>query len=302
MTQADVIVIGAGPAGLIAATYLARFRRSVIVLDGGPPRALWIPKSHNTPGFPEGIGGRELVARLRRQAETFGAQIVAGRASSLQSSAGGFTIDAEGTGFSGQLALMATGLVDNKPDIPGLEDAILQSLVRMCPICDAFEARGRRIAVLGDGDLGVREAKFLRGFSEDVTLLHAGAALGADEREDLSASAVAVAVLDVSAIGFQDGRVVAATGSERLVFDYLYLALGCRMNSELAIAIGAAYDETRNLRVDEHQLTSVPGLYAAGDVVRGLNQITVAGGEAAIAATAMHNQLRKQRQRGMSDE
>jgi thioredoxin reductase (NADPH) len=292
MTRADAIVIGAGPAGLIAATYLARFRRSAIVLDGGLPRALWIPESHNTPGFPGGIGGRELIARLRRQAETFGAQIVTGRATSLRQDAEGFTVDVEGIGITGRLVLMATGLVDNKADIPGLEDAILQSLVRMCPICDAFEARGRRIAVLGDGDLGVREARFLRDFSDDVTLLHVGASLGS-EGERFSGKPAPVVAVDLSAVGFADGKVVVATASERLTFDCLYLALGCRMNSDLAITLGAAYDETRNLRVDEHQSTSVPGLYAAGDVVRGLNQITVAGGEAAIAATAMHNQLRK---------
>ena len=80
-------------------------------------------------------------------------------------------------------------------------------------------------------------------------------------------------------------------------FDHLYLALGCRMNSEIAIAAGARHDEQFNLSVDDHQETSVSGLYAAGDVVRGLNQISVAGGEAAIAATAIHNRLKEKAER-----
>jgi thioredoxin reductase (NADPH) len=293
MTRADAIVIGAGPAGLIAATYLARFRRSVIVLDGGPPRALWIPESHNTPGFPDGIGGRELLARLKRQAESFGARIVTGRADVIRPGADGFEIGVDADVLESRLALMATGLVDNKPDIPGLDAAILQSLVRICPICDAMEAVDKRIAVLGDAALGAREARFLRGFSDAITLLHVGAPLAPDEIEDLARDGITVATLDVSSISFESGHVAAAIDGATTSYDCLYLALGCRMNSELAITIGAAHDEDMNLRVDDHQLTSIPDLYAAGDVVRGLNQITVAGGEAAVAATAMHKRLRE---------
>jgi len=291
--RADAIVVGAGPAGLIAATYLARFRRSVIVLDGGPPRALWIPESHNTPGFPGGIGGRELVARLRRQAESFGAQIVTARADAIRPDEGGIEVSADGETYACRLALLATGLVDNKPDLPGLDAAILQSLVRMCPICDAFEAVGKRIAVLGDGPLGLREARFLRTFSQDVTLLHVGAALAADEVHGLAGDGVTAVAFELTGLGFAVDHVAAHVGGELHRFDCLYLALGCRMNSEIAVAVGAAHDDDLNLRVDDHQRTSVQDLYAAGDVVRGLNQITVAGGEAAIAATAMHNRLRE---------
>jgi len=290
--QVDAIVIGAGPAGLIAGTYLARFRRSVIVLDGGPSRALWIPESHNTPGFPGGIGGRELVLRLRRQAETFGVQIVAARAEAIRPAEGGFEVGADGEAYAGRLALMATGLVDNKPDLPGLDAAILHGVVRMCPVCDAYEAVGKRIAVLGDGPLGLREARFLRGFSRDVVLLHVGDSLGAEEIQDLARDGVAAAAVEFRGLAFAPDHVDAEVGGESQRFDCLYLALGCRMNSEIAVAVGAAHDEDLNLRVDDHQRTSVSDLYAAGDVVRGLNQITVAGGEAAIAATAMHNRLR----------
>jgi thioredoxin reductase (NADPH) len=293
MSRADAIVIGAGPAGLIAATYLARFRRSVTVLDGGPPRALWIPESHNTPAFPEGIGGAELVARLRRQAENFGARIVEARADVIRPGAAGFEIGAGGRSFPARLVLLATGLVDNKPDLPGLDAAILRGLVRMCPICDAFEATGKRIAVLGDGARGLREARFLRGFSPHVTLLQLGAPLGAEEIEALSRDGIAAKPFEPSRLQFMDDHVAAEVEGAPGDFDCLYLALGCRMNAEIAVAAGAAHDEDLNVRVDEHQRTSVPDLYAAGDVVRGLNQITVAAGEAAVAATAMHNRLRE---------
>jgi thioredoxin reductase (NADPH) len=88
----DAVIVGAGPAGLTAATYLARFRRRVLVLDGGPPRASWIPESHNTPGFPHGVGGRELLNRMREQALLYGASIAPGRAEHLEPAAHGYAV------------------------------------------------------------------------------------------------------------------------------------------------------------------------------------------------------------------
>jgi thioredoxin reductase (NADPH) len=158
----DAIIIGAGPAGLTAATYLARFRRRVLVLNGGPSRASWIPESHNTPGFSHGVGGAELLMRLVEQASQFGAELRDGRAASLSSQGGLFRVATQDDQFCGHHVLLATGVVDRMPPLPGLEDAIRRSLVRVCPICDAYEAIDKRVAVLGDDELGAREAAFLR--------------------------------------------------------------------------------------------------------------------------------------------
>lgn len=280
----EAVVVGAGPAGLTAATYLGRFRRRVLVLDGGPSRATWIPESHNTPGFPRGIGGDELLARLRDQAQEYGAVIRPGRAERLRSVAGGFRLEIEGVWFEAPTALLATGVVDRLPDLPGLETAIRRGQVRMCPICDAYEATDAKIAVLGAGLLAQREADFLRTYSRDVTILIAGEAV------DAPRDAARVALSDLR---FERDQVVLSGAGGETRFDYLYLALGCASQAALACALGARQDEKGDLVVDAHQMTTVEGLYAAGDVVRGLNQIAVAGGEAAIAATAMHNRLRE---------
>ena len=138
----------------------------------------------------------------------------------------------------------------------------------------AYEATGKRIAILGDGGLAQREATFLATYSDDVTVI--GTADGA--------------------IAFDDAAVrwTRPGGEPPATFDHLYLALGCEPQTDLAIRCGGAQDGDGNLIVDAHQMTSVEGLYAAGDVVRGLNQIAVATGEAAIAATAMHNRLRRE--------
>lgn len=282
----DAIIVGAGPAGLTAATYLARFRRRVLVLDGGSPRADWIPESHNTPGFPQGVGGAALLARMREQALRYGAVIAEHRAERLDKAAGGYTVLVEDEAIPASFVLLATGIVDIKPDIAGLDAAIRRSLVRICPICDAFEAIDKRIAVLTDGDLGGREALFLRTYSPEVTVLKIGGPVS--DPAGLAAMGIDVIELDLGAIQLTQDEILA--GGRR--FDCLYLAFGCEMENRLALRWGAAHDAEGNLIVDAHQQTSLDRLYAAGDVVRGLNQIAVAVGEAAIAATDIHNRLR----------
>jgi thioredoxin reductase (NADPH) len=287
----DAIVVGAGPAGLTAASYLGRFRRRVLVLDGGRPRAAWIPTSHNTPGFPDGVGGPELLSRLRDQAERYGARIEAGRAGALSSGKGVFEVAFDGKAARAPFVLMATGVVDIKPALAGIEEAILKSVVRVCPICDAYEAIDKAIAVIGDGALGVREALFLRTYSPRVTLLHTGDSELGGEGEGLARAGVEVLRIAVSDITLGDVELTVA-GARPRTFDHLYLALGCELESRLAIAWGARHDGVGKLIVDAHQQTSIDGLYAAGDVVLGLNQIAVAAAEAAIAATDIHNRLR----------
>lgn len=282
----DAVVVGAGPAGLTAATYLARFRRKVLVLDGGPPRASWIPESHNTPGFPYGVGGPDLLSRMRRQALLYGAQIEAGRAERLEPADRGYSVTTDAKQVRTRFVLLATGVVDIKPDLPGIDDAIRRSLVRICPICDAFEAIDKAIAVLGDSDLAGREALFLRTYSERVAVLNLGAPLAETAR--LTEAGIEVIGVELGQIVLSDAEAV--VGARR--FDHVYLAFGSEMESRLALRWGAEHDAQGNLIVDAHQRTSLDRLYAAGDVVRGLNQIAVAVGEAAIAATDIHNRLR----------
>lgn len=298
MLDYDVIIVGAGPAGLTAATYLGRFRRKVLILDGGRSRADWIPKSHNTPGFPHGVGGPELLSQLSQQAALYGAERRSARAATLERTPDGFALrledaPAEQAPLRARFVLLATGVVDRLPALANIEAAIHTARVRMCPICDAYEAIDQDIAILGEGDLGAREAAFLTTYSPNVTLLHLGALSQLTDRPGLAAHGV-----DILPIAIADLRVNAETvtvqqaGAAARSFDCLYLALGCEMQSRLAVQWGAAHDAEGNLLVGAHQETSIDGLYAAGDVVRGLNQIAVAAAEAAIAATDIHKRLR----------
>lgn len=169
----DCLIIGGGPAGLTAAVYLARYRRSVVVYSEGKSRAAYIPKSHNYPGFPSGISGPELLTLLTKQAKSFGVPVVAARITKLAQQGDVFQASYPGGSITARTVLLATGLVDAVPDVEGLERAVHDGLVRYCPVCDAFEATDQCIAVVG-GESAISKAHFLRDYSKDVTLVWKG--------------------------------------------------------------------------------------------------------------------------------
>jgi len=291
----DCVVVGAGPAGLTAAIYLTRFNRRFCVVDAGGSRAALIPRSHNHPGFPDGIAGKTLLGRMRRQAQAYGAEIRAGHVESLRPLKAGFSLKTSAGVLRARKVILATGVIDNEPEAPGVEAAVRRGLVRYCPICDGYEVSGKRVAVIGADEHGAREARFLTTWSQQVCLIHLGrrGRLPAAERRRLKAAGVGLIEAPIERVVL-DGRRIAALcfgPGEPRAFDVVYAALGVTPRCALAVDAGAKLDASGRLIVGEHQETSVPGLYAVGDVVRGLNQISVAQGEGAIAATGVHNAL-----------
>jgi thioredoxin reductase (NADPH) len=292
----DCVIIGAGPAGLSAAIYLARFRRRIKIIDAGNSRASQIPLSHNYPGFPDGISGNELLARLHAQASRYGVHVTSGHVHRIEKlEDGGFLCFHGDEATRSRTVLLATGMVDIEPDMPALQEAIQRGNVRYCPICDGYEVLGRKVAVIGNGNKCAREALFIRHFTADLTLLTLGKNLGLTERDREAMHDAGIRVIEapMSALSF-DGNKIAAfrvESGEEHRFDSVYSMLGVIVRSDLALALGAECDEDGNLLVDAHLQTSIPGFYAAGDVVSGLNQISVATGHAAIASTAIHNRL-----------
>lgn len=292
----DCVIIGAGAAGLTAATYLARFHRRFVIFDGGTSRLLLVPTSHNYPGYVGGVHGKDLLSRLRAQVAEYGVSVTPGTVDALDRLPdGSFTVRAGSAQWHSSTVILATGVVDVEPEVPEVKQALAAGFLRYCPICDGFEATGRKVAVIGRGKAGLGEALFVRHYTPEITLLSVRGPIDLDSEERLRIDRAGLRVVheplmrlsygdDGLRAHFQDGA------QER--FDVVYSALGTMVNSGLACLLGATSTEEGCLLVDAHQQTSVEGLYAAGDIVAGLNQITVAMGQAAVAATAIHNRLR----------
>jgi len=294
MSDVDVVIVGGGPAGLTASIYLARFHLRTVVLDAGQSRALMIPVSHNHAGHPSGIAGRTLVERMRAQAIEYGARLVEADVTGITAEPAGFRIAGSAT-IMARAVLLATGVHDNRPAMDkGLHDeAVARGLMRYCPICDGFEATDKRIAVIGSGRRGAQEAIFLRSYSRDVTLVDVDGRHCLDAALHMALTDADIVVVDGPAADFRlEGDVISlATGAGRRHFETIYPALGSVVRSGLAQELGALLASEGCVRVDDHQRTSIKGLYAAGDVVPGLDQISSAMGSAAVAATAIRNDL-----------
>jgi thioredoxin reductase (NADPH) len=290
-TDLDCLIIGGGPAGLTAAVYLARYHRRVAVFDAGHSRARYIPESHNYPGFPDGVSGETLLANLVAQATRYGVAIVGSKVRSLRQAHPGFRVLHDQGELRARFVLVATGIVDTPPVMDGLDAAIADGLVRYCPVCDAYEATDKRIAVYGSGRDAAAKAKFMRTYSAKVTWLRpSGHDPCAEDLHTVAEAGIAI-VNSVDKLQREGPRIRALSGANAYLFDLIYPALGCDVRSRVASDLGAAVTSDGCLKVDEHQRTTIEGLYAAGDVVSDLHQISVATGHAAIAATHIHKSL-----------
>jgi thioredoxin reductase (NADPH) len=295
----DCLVIGGGPAGLTAAIYLVRYHLSLKVVDAGNSRAGWIPCSHNHAGYPGGINGKELLRLMREQAQMYGASIETGRVTRLDRIEGGFQVEWGAGCVTARKVLLATGVTNRRPPMdPELHDeAMSRGLIRYCPVCDGYEVTDKKVAVIGSGTKGVSESVFLRGYTEDITLISPDSPheLSAEDKARIEEFGITCIDGPCSDILAEECTisVVTPTGSHQ--FDSVYPALGSDIHTELAKQVGVEIAQDGTLPVDDHQRTSVPGLYAAGDVVLGLDQISHAMGEGGVAATTIRNDLAKER-------
>jgi thioredoxin reductase (NADPH) len=296
----DCIIIGGGPAGLTAAIYLARFHLSILVVDGGKSRAGWIPCTHNHAGFPDGINGKELLQRMRDQACRYGAKIVTEYVTKLErdEDSGLFTATWGSGCETARSVLLATGVTNRRPpmDEELHNDALSRGLIRYCPICDGYEVTDKKVGVIGSGKHGVAEALFIRSFTADVTLIAPDTAMQLQDAERRKLEAAGIGCVDgpAHAVAIDRDWIVVDTAEGHHTFESVYPALGSDTHTQLGEMVCAKLADDGCFLCDDHQRTSVPGLYAAGDVVHGLDQISHAMGEGGVAATTIRNDLAKQ--------
>lgn len=295
----DCLIIGAGPAGLTAAIYLARFHLAIGIVDAGKGRAAMIPRTHNHAGYPGGISGRELLGRMREQAAEFNVAVTNGMIETIEKDDDQFVAYGDTVAMKARSILLATGVVNNAPPMdPDLHDtAVARGLLRYCPICDGYEVTDRRVAVIGTQTHGAEEALFLRMYTTDVTLVSPDGdhALSDADQARLASAGVQVMAGPCGLLRIEGEDIVVPTPRGAVKFDTVYPALGSVIRSELAVMLGAEATREGCLVVDSHQRTSVTGVYAAGDVAKGLDQISHAMGEAGVAATTIRNDLASKR-------
>ena len=293
--QCDALVIGGGPSGLTAAIYLARFHLRTTVVDAGNSRAGTIPRTRNHAGYPGGIVGADLVAAMRTQTIENGAVILPGTVDLLDRNGAGFVAEGAFGRVKARAVILATGVVNRRPAVDDAfhAAALAAGRLRYCPLCDGFEVTDARIGVLGTGEHGVREAIFLRSFTADLTLIAPDGVhdLTPAQLDNLTTAGVRVIDGPAHDFGLAADAITVVTRAGTLAFASIYPALGSHIHSGLAASLGAATVEAGCITVDGHQRTTVPGLYAAGDVVMGLDQISHAMGEGGVAATTLRNDL-----------
>lgn len=293
----DCLIVGGGPAGLTAAIYLARFHLDILVVDGGKSRASWIPCTRNHAGYPDGIEGNELLRRMREQACKYGAKIETEFVTKLERDEqnGLFTASWGSGQASARSILVATGITNRRPpmDEDLHDDALSRGLVRYCPICDGYEVTDKKVGVIGSDSHGVAEALFIRSYTADVTLIAPDTALHLKEDDQRRLKEAGIEWVDgpAQAVAIAKNCITVDTAEGHYTFDSIYPALGSDTHTQLAEMVGAKLAADGCILCDDHQRSSVPGLYAAGDVVHELDQISHAMGEGGVAATTIRNDL-----------
>jgi thioredoxin reductase (NADPH) len=292
----ETAVIGGGPGGLISILYLKRFRRSAILVQSGKPRAEWIPKTHNVLGFPRGISGKNLLERLRKQVSSVGARIIKSEAK-ISRIKGGFRVFTKKGKFTARTVILATGIQDIDPPIRNLLSLRQKGLLRYCPICDAFEFSEAELVVLAQDSDGFSRALFLRRYARRLSIVAPPGAKIKKEKLQLAKKMAAAVYFEhinriTPARKPKKGVTVFLQSGKKISCRVVYVELGSRTCDSAFRNLKLRKDKKGRILTDEDQRTSIPELFAVGDCTHQVSQINVAAGQAAIAATTIHNYFR----------
>jgi thioredoxin reductase (NADPH) len=300
----DCVILGAGPAGLTALEYLARFHRRAVALgaSGPRPRLLFIERTYNLPGYPEGVPGKVLLNRLRQQAECSGGKVLDDTANHIDGEDGNFQVQlSSGKILRCRKIILAMGVRDRCPDIPHAEKHEGYFL-RYCPVCDGYEHTDKTLGIVGSGETVARHALFLQTFSNRIHIFLHGESVETlgDYRDALKENGIMCYEPRITKIleGSREegeteysGRGVCLEDGSEIELAVLYGALGCELRLEPIAHLPINRDGDGYVLIDMNCETTLRGIYAAGDITSQINQISVAFGQATIAAVRVHNAL-----------
>jgi thioredoxin reductase len=292
----DAVVVGGGPAGLSAATWLARYRRSVVVLDSGEYRNRWVHRSHGHLGA-DPQDPMRLLEQARRDLSRYEtASIRPDRATSVRRDDAGRFVVTTGAGDLVALRLvLATGVVDEFPEVDGFLDHYGTSVFH-CPSCDGYEARDRRVVVLGWSEHVAGFALGLLDWAAALSVVTEDRPFEGDQRHRTALERHGVALLEDDAVAFEgergELRAVLLRSGLRLPADLVFFSIAHHPRTDLAAQLGCALTPEGCLVVDEEGTTSVDGVYAAGDVTPGVQLAAVAAGKGTVAGVSCAASLR----------
>lgn len=285
----DVLVIGAGPAGLSAALVLGRIRRRVLVIDAGKPRNAPSPQSHSF-FTRDGTPPAELLRIGREQLQPYGVEMLDAEVVDALREDEAFTaVLADGSRRSARRLLLATGVTDPLPEIEGLKE-LWGTAVIHCPYCHGWEVRDQPLAVYGNGKTAAERVALVRCLSRDVVLCTDGPADLGEDLEHLVRNGIPIREERIVRLEGRDGhleRIVFEDGSD-LPRHAMFLATLPRQHSSLAERLGCEITDIGLVKVDSAGLTTVPGVYAAGDLALRIHQVVVASADGVIAGAAIN--------------
>jgi thioredoxin reductase len=294
----DVVIVGAGPAGLSAALLLGRCRRAVLICDSGKPRNA---ASHALHGYltRDGIDPREFLAIGRRELErydTVDRREIAVADATCEDTGRFRVVLSDGSIVRSRKLLVATGVCDNLPDIEGIQEMYGRSVFH-CPYCDGWEIRDEPIAIYGQGARGVGLSLELTAWSRDLVLCTDGhTEISADDRDQLARNRIRIREERVTALEGHQGMLqrIRFDSGETLARSAMFFTTGQFQRSELAVRLGCEINDKGTVRTGKYESTHLPGLYVAGDASRAVQWVIVAAAEGAEAAFAINSDLIKE--------
>ena len=293
MSKYDVAVIGGSAAGLSAALVLSRARRQVIVVDSGSPRNAPAAHMHGYLSR-DGMNPADLLAVGREEVEGYGGRIVAGAVTELVPDGrhGLWVLLADGQRICSRTVLVATGLRDELPDIPGLAERWACDVLH-CPYCHGHEVAGRQLAVIGGTHSAVRYAQIVRQWTDDLVYFTPRDTLTTGERSELVARAIGIVEGSIDQLVIDDDRLVGVQVADGCVVPREALFVPPRFvpNNQLLVDLGCDVDDAGWVTTDSTGRTSVPGVWAAGNVVDPRAQVITAAGAGSAAAIAINADL-----------